>query len=418
MGKGWLDNYGKADNANNSQISLPENYEGLAYNIQGRNYSPAWGGQFQMGGNVYPVNYVPQAQMGTSIPGAVGFSYARTGSVPSNGKYAKKTMASAQNGAEMNYYKNGLDFKSKSMQDGDNIKNPLSEKEQENINKYINKLNSTEPLNINNTANTWGNMLGNVSQYMFGIKDNDLKESDYKPTIESHKNYNEPKEKYYSRPGMREDVYKDLTSDRVKKDYNWDGTFNDVYKGLKSNGKDRKHNANEAFPNNEAGYKGQYNNGHGSFKGEFNLGRYRIDAGEDENGRYISFVDKYDWNGFQTKNAINFYDRIYENQWNNVKLQDGGVIEDNRGQWAHPGEITKINSNNITMQGVNYPVLGISNTGDEQLMMPGEDYKFDGDSVTEYPLAQNGKELVKLDQLTNFTNYNTPQPGGWLNKYQ
>jgi len=25
--------------------------------------------------------------------------------------------------------------------------------------------------------------------------------------------------------------------------------------------------------------------------------------------------------------------------------------------------------------------------------------------------------LVELDQLTNFTNYNTPQPGGWLDKY-
>ena len=25
--------------------------------------------------------------------------------------------------------------------------------------------------------------------------------------------------------------------------------------------------------------------------------------------------------------------------------------------------------------------------------------------------------LVNLDQLTNFTNYNTKQPGGWLNKY-
>ncbi len=97
--------------------------------------------------------------------------------------------------------------------------------------------------------------------------------------------------------------------------------------------------------------------------------------------------------------------------------QDGGVIEDDRGQWAHPGKITKINSNNITMKGVNYPVLGISNTGDEQLMMPGEDYKFDGDSVTEYPMAQNGKQLQNLDQLTNFTNYNTQQPGGWLDKY-
>jgi hypothetical protein len=56
------------------------------------------------------------------IPGATGFMYARTGSIPSNGKYAKKTKASAQNGTEMKFYQEGLDFKPKSIsRDGDNI---------------------------------------------------------------------------------------------------------------------------------------------------------------------------------------------------------------------------------------------------------------------------------------------------------
>ena len=32
-------------------------------------------------------------------------------------------------------------------------------------------------------------------------------------------------------------------------------------------------------------------------------------------------------------------------------------------------------------------------------------------------LRQEQKGLQNLDQLTNFTNYNKPQPGGWLNKY-
>jgi hypothetical protein len=61
---------------------------------------------------------LPMAMGGMSIPGSVGFTYARTGSTPSNGKYAKKTMASAQNGQEMKFYQNGLDWKSKSMQNG------------------------------------------------------------------------------------------------------------------------------------------------------------------------------------------------------------------------------------------------------------------------------------------------------------
>ena len=192
MGKGWLDNY------NDSKVSIPEGFQGEGYSTKGRNYSPAWGGQFQMGGYVYPVNYVPEAQMGGSIPGAVGFSYARTQSpAPSNGPYAKKTKASAK---------------------------------------------------------------------------------------------------------------------------------------------------------------------------------------------------------------------------------DGKVIEDDLGQWAHPGEITKINSPYITMEGVPYPVLGISDTGDTQMMYPDEEYQYDGESVTEYPIAKDGirqeqKGLVNLDQLTNFTNYNTKQSGGWLDKY-
>jgi hypothetical protein len=71
---------------------------------------------YQMGGNVYPVNYVPQAAMGASIPGSPGFSYARTNDpAPSEGPYAKKTMASAQNGKEMKYYQEGLDWKPKTI---------------------------------------------------------------------------------------------------------------------------------------------------------------------------------------------------------------------------------------------------------------------------------------------------------------
>lgn len=33
-------------------------------------------------------------------------------------------------------------------------------------------------------------------------------------------------------------------------------------------------------------------------------------------------------------------------------------------------------------------------------------------------ISKNGSELTKLDQLTNFTNYNKPTAGGWLSKYE
>jgi hypothetical protein len=52
---------------------------------------------------------------GGSMPGDVDFRYPRTGQIPDNGKYAKKTMASAENGAEMKYYQEGLDFKPKTI---------------------------------------------------------------------------------------------------------------------------------------------------------------------------------------------------------------------------------------------------------------------------------------------------------------
>jgi hypothetical protein len=75
----------------------------------------------------------------------------------------------------------------------------------------------------------------------------------------------------------------------------------------------------------------------------------------------------------------------------NIYKKQGGPILDPRGQWAHPGKITRIPGSNITMQGVNYPVLGIGNNGQKQVMYPGKDYNFGGASyVDEYPMMQKG----------------------------
>ena len=133
---GWLDKY-----------DVPEAQNGIEGTMggltdKGFNYNGAWGGpSMQDGGNLMPAmaganQTVPMAQlgdsvkpitmqlaMGGSIPGAVGFTYARTaGAAPANGPYAKKTKASAQNGMEMKYYQQGLDFKPKTIsQDGSEI---------------------------------------------------------------------------------------------------------------------------------------------------------------------------------------------------------------------------------------------------------------------------------------------------------
>ena len=68
----------------------------------------------------------------------------------------------------------------------------------------------------------------------------------------------------------------------------------------------------------------------------------------------------------------------------------GGAIITNRGQWDYPGQTTIIPSNQITMQGVPYPVTGVDNLGNTMVMQPGMNYTFPGQYVTEYPMMQYG----------------------------
>lgn len=74
--KGWMDNY------NESNITLPEGYTGIGYSNKGRTTSPAWNGQWKNGGKL---------------------------------KYGKKTIASALNGKELQFYQQGLDFNPKTI---------------------------------------------------------------------------------------------------------------------------------------------------------------------------------------------------------------------------------------------------------------------------------------------------------------
>ena len=75
------------------------------------------------------------------------------------------------------------------------------------------------------------------------------------------------------------------------------------------------------------------------------------------------------------------------------------------GQWEYPHQVTTIPSNNITMKGVDYPVLGVSDTGDTKYMLPDKDYLFDGQYVTEYPVKK-----FQLGGITtgSYPTYNVP----------
>lgn len=53
-----------------------------------------------------------------------------------------------------------------------------------------------------------------------------------------------------------------------------------------------------------------------------------------------------------------------------------------------------IPSNNISMVNVPHPVLGIDNLGNKKMMLPGEDYIFPGQYVTEIPTTMKNKNFV------------------------
>jgi hypothetical protein len=64
-----------------------------------------------------------------------------------------------------------------------------------------------------------------------------------------------------------------------------------------------------------------------------------------------------------------------------------------KNQWQTPGQVTDINSQYITMQGVGFDAIGVSPDGTRQYMKNGQDYYFPTKPVREYPLMQNGGGL-------------------------
>jgi hypothetical protein len=382
---------------------------------------------------------LPMAMGGMSIPGSVGFTYARTaGSAPSEGKYAKKTMASAQNGQEMKFYQNGLDWKPKSMQDGgeesfgkkatkfvsEKISGPVTEKALELLNMvkpisnpeiyktvrpvdYPNALqlpihaynylmdNESEPLKTKSgkphlAEEFWATAMGMPVEKQY------LKESKYKPSVAK-----DPDAKYYT---IRD----------VIDDYELMNLTKDLKPG-------EKMEMNGLLPILDSKWYSENADTDKNVKfGDIDpLQRFTLQKSPD--GSYVSIYDKYDFNNpalNKMMNPIEIYDRFYL-----PKKKDGGIVKDNNGYWNPDnfGKVVEIDSNDITMEGVYEPLFGVSDTGDTKLMKPGKNYKFKGEKVTEYPVAKLGinqldaQPMKKLNQLLNFTN--NPDKNNWLDKY-
>ena len=71
------------------------------------------------------------------------------------------------------------------------------------------------------------------------------------------------------------------------------------------------------------------------------------------------------------------------------------AVADSEGQLKHPGKCTMIPSGNITMNNVNYKVLGIDDTGDTKMMHPDNDYGYPGGQVFEIPVTPEQNTLLK-----------------------
>ena len=341
-----------------------------------------------------------------------------------------------QNGGEMKFYQNGLDWKPKSMQDGgeedfigkatkfvsEKISGPVTEKALELLNMvkpisnpeiyktvrpvgYPNVLqlpvhaynylmgNESEPLKTKSgkphlAEEFWATAMGMPVERQY------LKESKYKPSVAK-----DPDAKYYT---IRD----------VIDDYELMNLTKDLKPG-------EKMEMNGLLPILDSKWYSENADTDKNVKfGDVDpLQRFTLQKSPD--GSYVSIYDKYDFNNpalNKRMNPIEIYDRFYL-----PKKKQGGVIKDNRGQWVHPGKVTEIDSNYITMEGVPYDVVGVSDAGDTKLMKPGKNYKFKGKKVTEYPVAELGinqldaQPMKKLNQLLNFTN--NPDKDNWLDKY-
>jgi|TARA_R110002020_G_scaffold137687_2_gene307082 hypothetical protein len=102
--------------------------------------------------------------------------------------------------------------------------------------------------------------------------------------------------------------------------------------------------------------------------------------------------------------GTSIYDRVANNinrfrNW--AGFQKGGYKLKKKGGYSKTGykknspdknrPFNIIPGNNITMKGVNIPLLGIDNLGNQKIMKPGKNYKFKGDSVLEIPLPKQRK---------------------------
>ena len=358
--------------------------------------------------------YIPKKELGGSVPGVNAFMYARHGA-PSEGPYAKKTMPSAQNGQEMQFFQQGLDWKPKTIsRDGSSNQGYTSQADSTRV--------DYQPIDQSAKA-----IAKKFQQETAQNRHRDIREG------------------YISQPESSNVIIQDPNSQviagKIKRQ-----KMQDEYTRLKQEDAEptswwnKKIGVVDFTPEQQ----------------DFELQRRATNAIEEE---YVPFEQKAQeyalhfaasilpeigigkalqltqgMKGFRNlgglKNGIREVEPLLEDAQlirrseplKNVlsKITDVGIYSDNaHQQYNTPEEIEqskikyaenllprkdqKYNQKLTTIKNQNFQNGGI---------------KFKNKKVQEFPMSKNGNALTRLDQLTNFTNYNTKQPGGWLDKYQ
>jgi hypothetical protein len=540
------DNYGKKANPNNPDVSFPPGFKGWAYNTKGRNYSPAWGGQFQSGGFLQPISYKlpsryripyaePSTELATSIGGVDGepayliptfkggkdlkdpvAEYRKTGEHLGGPFKTYQEAEKWEQEIRHPYVEKGKPIPTPlkrwgDMQSGGRLPIITNDPKDPRLKAYNDslKLSQTFPrwgdwADLNNNLvrlNGKAPTVVNTKEGLRGVRKpvqpvvykkperepiivNDPKDPKLKAYQDSLNLYNKNKklyesgietkpkglkyenaikgenygDRFYLKEGTPIDVVKKPTqlvkyeTPKVEVKVTPKGSKKYIVNGMEVSEEDflgsgattggrkriiyntpnkgtqkvlRLDGTPETDPDKirralATANKDEMAMG-GSLPGAVGFTYARVAGSAPSNGKYAKKTKASAQNGKEMK----YYQEGLDFKPKTIS-QDGTVI-DPEGYWnpENWGNPVIIPSTDITMEGVDQPLIGISDTGDTQYMEPGEDYEFDGEYVTEYPVAKKGisvnnadaQPIKKLDQSLNFTNYNKPTKGGWLDKY-
>jgi len=370
MAKKWLDKYNDGGpiqpNYNDAKASTGPGYVGSGYDTTGRNYSPAWGGQFQDGGKLTLPEAIVYGHKDPKVKDY--FDKVRTDAEKWRDEYYWNTPTAGYHALEQMHNKYGAPKINTIGEKDRAYYNPITDSMNISIPKYGDEYGDPvedqflHELAHKVQANKKGNV-GFVKDFVGKDLINTLKNVD-SSDIFTKKGWLDAYRKNYTTKGTVENEAHSVIAPKLEEEYRdirskqYDRLYGDMAMG-------------------------------GALPGAVGFTYARTVGAAPSNGKYTKKTKASAENGKE----MSFYQQGLDWKPNNIS-RDGSVIKDDRGQWAYPGEITQINSNDITMQGVDYPVLGVSDTGDAKMMQPGEDYKFDGEKVTEYPMAQNGRNVA------------------------